>query len=83
MDMKPEEEEIVLAGSVFKGADNPLTRRVIRKIQERLQGAKVVQACYEPVVGACIMGLVRLGMDPSEREKGIHESAAVLGLLRS
>lgn len=83
MEMKPEEEEIVLAGSVFKGADNPLTRRVIRKIQERLQGAKVVQACYEPVVGACIMGLVKLGMDPSEREKSIHESASVLGLLRS
>lgn len=83
MEMNPKEEEIVLAGSVFKGADNPLTRRVIRKIQERLQGAKVVQACYEPVVGACIMGLVKLGMNPSEREKGIHESAAVLGLLRS
>lgn len=83
MDMKAEEEEIVLAGSVFKGADNPLTCRVVKGIQERLQGAKVVQACYEPVVGACIMGLVRLGMDPTEREKRIHESSAVLGLLRS
>ncbi len=83
MEMKPEEEEIVLAGSVFKGAENPLTCRVVHRIQERLQGAKVVQACYEPVVGACIMGLVRLGMDPSEREKGVRESAAVLGLVRS
>lgn len=83
MEMKPEEEEIVLAGSVFKGADNPLTCRVIKGIRKRLQGAKVVQACYEPVVGACIMGLVRLGMEPSEREKSIRESAAVLGLLRS
>lgn len=83
MGMKPEEEEIVLAGSVFKGADNPLTSRVIKGVQERLQGAEVVQARYEPVVGACIMGLVRMGMEPSEREKGIRESAAVLGLLRS
>lgn len=83
MGMKPEEEEIVLAGSVFKGADNPLTARVIEGVRERLQGAEVVQARYEPVVGACIMGLVRLGMEPAEREKGIRESAAVLGLLRS
>lgn len=83
MGMKPEEEEIVLAGSIFKGADNPLTARVIKGIRERLQGAEVVQACYEPVVGACIMGLIKLGMEPSEREKSIRDSAAVLGLLRS
>ena len=42
-----------------------------------------MQARYEPVVGACIMGLVRQEMEPAEREKGIRESAAVLGLLRS
>lgn len=83
MEMKPEEEEIVLAGSVFKGADNPLTIRVAEGLRERLQGVQVVQARYEPVVGACIMGLVRQGMELSGREKGIQESAAVLGLLRS
>lgn len=83
MGMNPGKEEVVLAGSVFKGADNPLTARVIKGVQERLRGAEVVQARYEPVVGACIMGLVRLGMEPSEREKGIRESASVLGLLRS
>ena len=82
MKMKPEEEEIVLAGSVFKGADNPLTARVIKGVQERLRGAEVVQARYEPVVGACVMGLVRLGLEASEWEKGIRESASVLGLLR-
>lgn len=82
MGMKPEEEEVVLAGSVFKGEDNPLTERVNRGIQERLPGVAVVQACCEPVVGACIMGLLKLGMDPSEREKSIRESAAALGLLR-
>ncbi len=83
MGMKPEEEEVVLAGSVFKGTDNPLTTRLTEGLQERLRGVKVVQARYEPVVGACIMGLVRLGMELSGREKGIRESAAVLGLLRS
>lgn len=82
MEMKPEEEEIVLAGSIFKGADNPLTVRVIKGIRERLQGAEVVQACYEPVVGACIMGLIKLGKEPSAQEKSIRDSAAVLGLLR-
>ena len=77
--MNPEEEEIILAGSVFKGADNPLTQRVVSGIRERLRGAKVVQAYYEPVVGACIMGLIRLGLEPLEREKAVRESAAVRG----
>ena len=82
MDMHPEEEEIVLAGSVFKGSENPLTRQVIKRVEERLEGAKVIRARYEPVVGACIMGLVRLHMESLEREKSIRESAAVLGLCR-
>lgn len=83
MEMTPGEEDIVLAGSIFKGADNPLTNRVIEGVRERMQGAQVVQARYEPVVGACIMGLDRLGMEPSKWEVGIQKSAAVLGLLRS
>lgn len=83
MKMRPEEEEIVLAGSVFKGANNPLTKRVIGQIGERFSGAKPVQAGYEPVVGACIMGMISLHMEPLEREKGIRESVAVLGLCRS
>lgn len=83
MKMKPEEEEVVLAGSVFKGEENPLTSRVKEGIFERLPGAKVVQACYEPVVGTCIMGLIRLYGDPADRAKNIRESASVLGLLRS
>lgn len=81
MKMNPGEEEIVLAGSVFKGEANPLTKQVVKRIGERLPGAEVMRACYEPVVGACIMGLTRLHREPSEREKGIQESAAVLGLL--
>lgn len=72
----------MLAGSIFKGADNPLTARVMRGVSERMKGAEVVQARYEPVVGACVMGLVRLGLEASEWEKGIRESASVLGLLR-
>lgn len=80
MKMNPGEEEVVLAGSVFKGTENPLTRQVIKRIGERLAGAKVMRVRYEPVVGACIMGLIRLQMEPSEREKGIQESASVLGL---
>ncbi len=82
MKMSPEEEKIVLAGSVFKGKENPLTKRVIKRMEERLPGAEPVLACYEPVVGACIMGLARMDMDPSGREKGIRESAVVLGLYR-
>ena len=83
MQMDPKEEEVVLAGSVFKGKENLLTKRVVERIEERLRGARPVLAHYEPVVGACIMGLIRLHMDPLEREKGIRESAAVLGLCRN
>lgn len=83
MKMSPEGEEIVLAGSVFKGTENPLTKRVAKGIEERLRGAKPVLARYEPVVGACIMGLIRLHIDPVEREKGIRESSTVLGLCRN
>ena len=83
MEMTPGEEDIVLAGSIFKGADNPLTSRVIEGVRGRMRGAQVVQARYEPVVGACIMGLDKLGMEPSKWEVGIQKSAAVLGLLRS
>lgn len=82
MGMSPEAEEVVLAGSVFKGSENPLTKQVTKRIIERLRGAKPVMARYEPVVGACIMGLIRLQIDPAEKEKGIRESAAVLGLCR-
>lgn len=80
MKMNPGEEEIVLAGSVFKGTGNPLTGQVVKRIGDRLADAKVMRAYYEPVVGACIMGLVRLQMEPAEKEKEIRESAAVLGL---
>lgn len=82
MEMHPEQEEIVLAGSVFKGKENPLVREVTKRVGARLPGARLVQAAFEPVVGACVMGLLRLHMDPSEREKAIRESAAVLGLCR-
>lgn len=80
MKMRPEEEEVVLAGSVFKGTENPLTKQVVKRIEERFAGTKVVRAHYEPVVGACIMGLARMHRELSELEKGIQESAAVLGL---
>ena len=56
---------------------------MIEGVRGRMRGAQVVQARYEPVVGACIMGLDKLGMEPSKWEVGIQKSAAVLGLLRS
>lgn len=80
MKMEPKEEEVVLAGSVFKGEGNPLTKRVMAGTKRRLAGAQIVAARYEPVVGACVMGLVSLGMKPTERERNLQESAAGLGL---
>ncbi len=81
MGMQAAEEEIVLTGNVFKG--EALRRRVQEQIAVRLSGAQVVSACYEPEVGACIMGLQHQGLEVAKREEAMRESAAALGVLRS
>ncbi|MDD2971325.1 MAG: BadF/BadG/BcrA/BcrD ATPase family protein [Lachnospiraceae bacterium] len=51
--------DVVLAGSVFKGEGNPLTRALTHNIQNTLPQVRVIYARYEPVVGACIMGILQ------------------------
>ena len=48
---------IVLAGSVFKGSDNYLRRITTKTLLENAKNAKIINAEFEPVVGACIMGV--------------------------
>lgn len=80
MEMNPAREKIVLAGNVFKGKDNYLTGQIIGRIKEREPGAAVVMAEYEPVVGACVMGLHLLDIGGEEVERNIAESAKEKGL---
>lgn len=80
MGMNPAREKIVLAGSVFKGKDNYLTRQIFKRIKEREPEATVVMAEYEPVVGACVMGLHLLHIGGEEVERNIAMSAKEKGL---
>ncbi len=80
MNISPSQEKIVLAGSVLKGADNYLTRRILEKIKEREPEASVVMAEYEPVVGACVMGLRALQIHGGVTEQNIDASAREQGL---
>lgn len=81
MGMNPAREKIVLAGSVFKGKDNYLTGQILGRIKEREPEATVVMAEYEPVVGACTMGLNILHIGGEEVEQNIAVSAKEKGLI--
>lgn len=80
MELMPDREKIILAGSVFKGEDNYLTRQILCKIKEKEPEAEVVKAQYEPVVGACVMGLRALHLYGEELEQNIAVSAKEKGL---
>ena len=82
MGILPKGEKIVLAGSVLKGKDNYLTGQILDKIKDREPEACVVMAEYEPVVGACIMGLHALQIEGNEVEQNIAASAREKGLCR-
>ena len=80
MGMNPAREKIVLAGNVFKGKDNYLTGQIIGRIKERDPEVTVVMAEYEPVVGACVMGLNLLDIGGEEVERNIAMSAKEKGM---
>lgn len=83
MGISPGQEKIVLAGSVLKGEGNYLTAQILKEIKEREPDASVVMAEYEPVVGACVMGLQAQHLDGKEAEQNIAMSARERGLLRA
>ena len=75
--------DIVLAGSVFKGRVNGLTCMVAEKLARSARNASIVNAAYEPVVGACIMGMAQTAGGFGERmARNAAASAARLGLAR-
>lgn len=82
MDMQDQALDIVLAGSVFKGKDNPLTNHLIRKIREDIPNANVLRARYEPVVGACVMGMLQKQEFTEEMRRSLSDSAEKMSLLR-
>lgn len=71
---------VVLSGSVFKGRPAIHISRITQIISERLSGAVIVPARYEPVVGGAVMGLRHAGM-PGWQDR-MRKSAGELGLTR-
>lgn len=80
LDISPKGENIVLAGSVLKGADNYLTGQIVEKIKGQEPEAGIVMAEYEPVVGSCVMGLRALKIEGEAVERNIATSAREKGL---
>lgn len=52
------EKEVLLAGSVFKGKENLLTRQVVKCLEK--ERVKIRMADHDPVIGACRMGRMRM-----------------------
>lgn len=82
MGLMQEKLDVVLSGSVFKGPENPLPDYLGKFILQSAPNAAVVSARYEPVVGACIMGLNRVKAMTPEAEEMIELTAAANRLIR-
>jgi N-acetylglucosamine kinase-like BadF-type ATPase len=84
LDMVDLAVEIVLSGGVFK-AKSPLLRETLRAAVTRdVPGATLVEAHYEPVVGAALLALEKAGIqiDASLRSN-LERTAQEFGLVRA
>ncbi|MBN2046929.1 MAG: hypothetical protein JW750_03710 [Anaerolineaceae bacterium] len=74
---------VVLSGSIFKAQGGNLPRRILNLICKDAPGAHLIQARYEPVVGAVLLGLeasrIRV---TSAIDSNIQRGARGLNLLR-
>jgi len=78
------EVEVVLSGSVFKGESPLLIHTIERGILAVAPRARLVNARYEPLVGAVILGLEALGVPLSETiHAHLEDSARSWELLRN
>ena len=83
MDMLSEPFDVVLAGSVFKGASNQLVSHIITRLSSDVPRARVINAKYEPVVGACVKGFLRYESFTQQVSDCLDASAREFGLLRA
>ena len=74
--------DIVLTGSVLKGARNRLTENITERLAATVPLAAVVNAKYEPVVGACVLGLLKQGPFTIQASERLCISAHEFGLIR-
>jgi len=77
------EVEVVLSGSVFKGVGSILIDTLNTAIHKVAPKARLVNARYEPVVGAVLLGLEKLGLAiDTSLKANLDTTANQLGLIR-
>ncbi|WP_276357134.1 N-acetylglucosamine kinase [Cohnella caldifontis] len=75
--------DVVLSGSIFKAKDRILQRSIAGKLAMEAPQANVVDALYEPVVGAYLLGLDEIrGAKFPMRGESLLKSASRFDLLR-
>jgi len=75
--------DVVLAGSVFKDRHNVLRDNITGLLSEALPKARIVNAKYEPVVGACVMGFLQQAEFTEGISANLDASARIFGLIRT
>lgn len=82
-DMTELDVEVVLSGSIFKGPGTLLSEVILSELGRVIPKVRLVNARYEPVVGAYLMGLDELGIEINHQvmEK-VETTAQKLGLIR-
>jgi N-acetylglucosamine kinase-like BadF-type ATPase len=77
------EMDVVLSGSIFKARTPRLVETVAAGILAAAPQARLVNAHYEPVVGAVLLGLEEMGIEVTAQIRAnIEASAGRLGLIR-
>jgi N-acetylglucosamine kinase-like BadF-type ATPase len=74
--------EVVLSGSVFKGG-SLIQEAMLAEFRAAPLKARLINARYEPVVGAALLGMESLGVNVGpEVARNVEQSSARLGLVR-
>lgn len=82
MDMLEDDADIVLTGGVLKGKENLLTQYLVQKIKEKAPKTNIFPAKYEPVAGACVMGMLRKGEFTQQMQRELSDSGKEMRVLR-
>lgn len=83
LNMLGAESDIVLSGGIFKSKVAVLRDSVIERVHRSAPKANIIDALYEPVAGAYLMGLdARYGTIPAEVIAKFEQSAEKLPLIR-